>query len=387
MPEYILVRNRETNAWQHVPEDELPDEKTLQQLIREHPETLPLSDLGENVPPLLVIGREVAVDNGYVDVVAVDQDGLVTVFEVKLDRNPEVKRKVIGQVLGYGAYLWGWSYEQFEAEIVRKYFGSPQCPHGVLEGMTLVEAMEWFRQEQSTGGEWSPGDFRAAVTENLAAGRLRLMIVVDRVNDELQRTVEFLNNCTGPNFDILCAELRYFATDSAQLLVPTLIGKPSHLERRPKRGETRKWDAAQFFPALREGHGAVAERVARQLLDWVERNADEVHWGTGMRSGSFNAVICWNPDRVVNFLGVWTYASVEIEFQYARPYPPFDQVDKRREWLQRLNEIPGISLPDDSFNRRPGVTLSDLSNPEALRQFTDTMAWVADELRSGRDQV
>src|SRR5688572_14216864 len=106
MPDYILIQGAD-GRWQRAAEQDLPDETVLHKLIRENPEVLPLNDLGEAVPPLLAVGRETALPNGFADVVGVDQDGLVTILECKLDRNPEVKRKVIGQVLGYAAFLWG----------------------------------------------------------------------------------------------------------------------------------------------------------------------------------------------------------------------------------------------------------------------------------------
>jgi hypothetical protein len=226
MPDYILIQDS-NSRWQRAGEQDLPDEATLQRLIRENPEVLPLGDLGDDVPPLLVVGRETALPNGYVDVIGVDEEGLITLIECKLDRNPEVKRKVIGQVLGYGAYLWGMNYAQFEADVVRKYFDSAQCHRGDLQGLPLDEAMERFRDEQSSGGEWEREAFRQQLEGNLKAGRIRLVIVVDKVNDELRRTVEYLNTCTGPSFELLCAELRYFATERARLLVPALIGAPA----------------------------------------------------------------------------------------------------------------------------------------------------------------
>jgi RecB family endonuclease NucS len=116
VPNYILVQDS-NSVWQRAGEQDLPDEATLQRLIRENPEVLPLGDLGDDVPPLLVVGRETALPKGYVDVIGVDEEGLITLIECKLARNTEVKRKVIGQVLGYGAYLWGMSYPQTEVTI------------------------------------------------------------------------------------------------------------------------------------------------------------------------------------------------------------------------------------------------------------------------------
>src|SRR5574341_1564844 len=203
MPDYILVQDAKGQG-QRAAETDLPDEKTLQRLIREHPETLPLDDLGDDIPPLLIVGRETALATGYADVVGLDSEGLVTVIECKLDRNPEAKRGVVAQVLGYAASLWGMTYEQFESLVTRKYLDSSICHRSDLRGVALDDAIALFRDEQALGGEWDKSAFREQLADNLSHGRFRLVIVVDKVNDELRRTVEFLNTCTGPAFDILC---------------------------------------------------------------------------------------------------------------------------------------------------------------------------------------
>jgi len=384
MPDYILTQDA-AGKWHRAAEQDLPNETVLQQLIREHPEVLPLEDLGDDVPPLLIVGRETALLNGYVDVIGVDQDGLITIVECKLDRNPEVKRTVIGQVLGYGAYLWGMSYEQFESDVVRKYFGSDRCHRPDWRDLAVDDAMQRFREEQSLGGEWDKSAFREQVTANLQAGRFRLIIVVDKVNDELRRTVEFLNTCTGPHFDILCAELRYYATETTRLLVPALIGKPSSAKTTSKPSPSGNWTPERFFPALRERTNDESVQIARRLLAWCDQTFDKTFWGTGTRSGSFNGLIRWDTEHVANVVGVWTYGTIEIGFAYVKYYPPFDHEDKRREWHRRLNEIGTFTLPEISFNRRPNIPISALATDIAFTQFTQVMQWVAAELRTARD--
>jgi hypothetical protein len=384
MPDYILIQDA-NHKWHRAKEQDLPDEATLQQLIRDNPEVLPLDDLGDQVPPLLIVGREAYLPNGYPDVIGVDQDGLVTILECKLDRNPEVKRAVIGQVLGYGAYLWGMSYAQFEAEIVRKYFDSQHCHRQDLKGIALDDAMELFRAERAMGDEWSKETFREQLEAKLKDGRFRLVIVVDKVNNELRRTVEYLNTCTGPNFDILCAELRYFATEHTRLLVPALIGRPS--VSKAGTGKTSMlWTPEKFFPELLARSGAEAEQIARRLLEWCEQHCDEVYWGTGTRSGSFSAGVHWTVDRVATLFSAWTYGTIEMGFSYVKLYPPFDREEMRREWLTRVNHIQGAKLPEDSFNRRPTFRLTLLANEAEYQKFVETMQWVIDQLRAARDR-
>jgi hypothetical protein len=115
---------------------------------------LPFDDLGDEVPPLLVVGRETALATGDADVVAVDRDGLVTVIETKLGRNPEVKRTVAAQALGYAASLWGLSYDDFDRDVAQRYFSGGQCPEPDLNGLALDEAMARFVEARALGGDW-----------------------------------------------------------------------------------------------------------------------------------------------------------------------------------------------------------------------------------------
>jgi hypothetical protein len=62
----------------------------------------------------VIVAREVATPaGGRIDVVAVDQDGVITLCECKLDRNAGSRREVLGQVIEYGASLNGMAFEEF----------------------------------------------------------------------------------------------------------------------------------------------------------------------------------------------------------------------------------------------------------------------------------
>lgn len=385
MPDRILVQDA-NHQWQPASEKDLPNESALQQLIRDNPEVLPLDDLGESIAPLLVVGRETALANGLADIIAVDSDGLITIIECKLDRNSEVKRTVIGQVLGYASYLWGMTYAQFETAVARKYFDSDQCHRTDLRSVPLDNAMQMFIKEQSSGEGWNGEAFRDQLETNLRNGRFRLIIVVDKVNDEMQRTVEYLNACTGPNFDILCAELRYFESGQIHLLVPALIGKPLASKPRPQAVPPARWPPEKFFLHLRKQHGAEAEAIARRLLDWSGKNADRVEPGAGAVTGSFSALINEGAKRNANVFAVWTNATVQVFFQYVKVYAPFDREDMRREWLDRLNAIQGITLPAESIDRSPTFPLSALAGDAEFLQFTQVMVWVFQQLHDARDR-
>ncbi len=381
MPDYILSKDDATHAWQRVPEQQLPDEDMLQRLVNDNPEVLPLGDLSDDVPPLFIVAREATLDNGNVDVIGVDWNGLITVIECKLDRNPEVKRKVIGQILGYAAYLWGMTYEAFEQKIARVYFDSNRCPRSDLKGVALDEAMERFVQgqkKQSPDVEWSREAFRQAVTTNLTEGRFRLLIVVDKVNDELRRTVEYLNACTDPTFEVLCAELRYFSTEHTQLLVPAVMGKPAVTKSTAQQGAKSTWTLERFLSVLLEQVGEEAVRVATQLYDWCGQNCAVTKWGSGTEIGLFYSVI--NKDTsAVPFL-VRSDGKIEIAFQYMKRYPPFDQETTRHAWWGMFSEKVGQSLPNKEG--RPTMPLTALSGEHEYQEFINVVQWAIDQVRA-----
>jgi len=78
--------------------------------------------------------------------------------------------------------------------------------------------------------------------------------------------------------------------------------------------------------------------------------------------------------------------KVVVWFTYLKNRRPFDDVELRRELLQRLNRIPGLQLQEGSGTKeplsgKPSFPLSVLANPEALAAFEDVVAWVLTEAR------
>ena len=118
--------------------------------------------------------------------------------------------------------------------------------------------------------------------------------------------------------------------------------------------------------------------VARALLAWCERKADHTWWGRGQKSGSFIPVIPQGGKEYYPF-AVWSYGSIEIQFQTLRTRPAFSDEAKRQELCDRLNKIPGINIPVDRI-RRPSIKLTALSDPQRLQQFLSVLNWVVGEI-------
>ncbi len=147
------------------------------------------------------------------------------------------------------------------------------------------------------------------------------------------------------------------------------------------------WTEERFFATLRKQRpGQEVEPIAQSLWAWCNLQADAVNWGTGKQIGSFNGLIRWSNDRAANVFNVWTDGKIVIGFGSLSSYPPFDEEAKRRELLERLNAIPGLRLPNDSFGRFPSFPLLTLKDESSFQQFVAAIQWTFDELRTGRDK-
>lgn len=138
----------------------------------ESPASLP--GLGDG--PFAVAKEVSAPRDGPVDVVIVDRGGAVTLVECKRAANPEARRWVVGQLLGYAAWLWKLDYKNFKLRFEAL-------------GANLTAPFDGLP-------DWREEAFRRDLSENLANGRFRLIIAADEINEGLRRTVTFLNSQT-----------------------------------------------------------------------------------------------------------------------------------------------------------------------------------------------
>ena len=109
----ILLREEKKGKWKLVESSTYQNESELQQLIAEEPGIVSLSEVKENSDELVLAIREFPVPIGAIDILGFTKNGDIAILECKLANNPEIKRKVIGQVLEYGASLWNLSYEDY----------------------------------------------------------------------------------------------------------------------------------------------------------------------------------------------------------------------------------------------------------------------------------
>lgn len=234
----IMVKTNEKEKWQPIDEKGYVDEKELQEMLADSPGLIPVEELGGGRKSIKIAVREAGLPgSGHTDLIGIDEDGNITIVETKLADNQEIKRKVIGQILEYAAYLWQKSYEEFDEIIHRKL------------NEYLLDRMQ---KEIKENDEWSAEEFRDAVEANLQNGTFTLFIVVDSINEELSRTIDYLRskNKNFSDFSLCALELKHFRERGVSVVLPKVYG----VATRTSRGNLvkKQWDETSFLADTRE---------------------------------------------------------------------------------------------------------------------------------------
>lgn len=343
-------------------------EDVLQALVARFPDLLAGDQLAGDVPRRwLLVGRETALpdaeDGGgrwSVDHLFLDQDAIPTLVEVKRSSDTRIRREVVGQVLDYAANaVVHWRVDVLRTAFERRCEQDHLDPDAQLA--TVLDA------DADAEGYWEQAG------ANLKAGRIRLVFVSDAIPGELRRVVEFLND--QMRAEVIAIEVKQYVGEGLRTLVPRVIGQTAATQT-----PAQQWDEASFFAVLERKGGSAQVAVARALLDWARGQMLRVTWGRGKVDGSFIPVLD-HQGQPHYPLAVYTYGRVEIQFQWLTRQP-FDDLELRRQFLSRLNQIPGVSLPDDAITRRPSIQLSLFAaDPTALKSLKDTLDWFCETVR------
>lgn len=226
---------------------EYENEAELHRIIERNPQFLPMS----GTPNVTVLGSEVTLGWGSLDIVGVESTGRPVLIEVKLVRNLESYREVVAQILFYAAFLRGLDVEYLERNRL---------------GRSIYEAV----QKDSDVDEET---FKSALQTHLNRGDFRLVLALDGVHPELERIVAYLDSITTSDVTIDLVTLPMYEVEGAQFvltrrIVPRLdaaddIARPS-------------WDVTPGSYAFQESIADISDEAGRQferLISWAEEMA------------------------------------------------------------------------------------------------------------------
>ena len=214
-----IWRLDESGAPTPLAEEPYDNEDALQELVADHPDVL------EGITPddprrLLLIRREMGVredaessDRWSVDHLLVDQDARPTLVEVKRRANPEIRRRIVGQMLDYAAHARYW-----DLDAVRDHF--EQTAGEEEEARKRVAGII----ENAAQPDDDPYEtFWEQFGENVQAERIRLLFVADDIPDDLATVVRFLGRHMADDIEVMAVEIKQFRSGSARTLVPRVV--------------------------------------------------------------------------------------------------------------------------------------------------------------------
>lgn len=198
MARYALLKDPRRPGLQVIHEAPFDLELDLQELFKTHPELIPAEDFGLT-PPLLVVGRETPLPSGKVDLICVDPLGNVVLAEMKRGTEIAESRRVLAQMLDYGADLWGMTPEEFEAQVVLRYFAGPYYTSSSRPAcLEEAAAAAWgWPQSPDDIEEGTSHDayrtFIQGLEHQLDSGEFLYLAVDTHLPAPLQRTLEYVS--------------------------------------------------------------------------------------------------------------------------------------------------------------------------------------------------
>ena len=196
-------------------------EADFQKLLADYPALLRLAAGGDG--DLLLVEQEfgIADEEGgsnrwRLDHLFLNRDGVPVLVEVKRASDTRARREVVAQMLDYAAH----APKTLKASVISEAFRVAAEDAELTPNSRLLEFL----------GDRDPEEFWKQVDANLSAGRLRMVIVADKVGAELARIVEFLNEQMR-SAEMLAVEFSLFTNpNGTRTLVPRLIGATTRAE-------------------------------------------------------------------------------------------------------------------------------------------------------------
>lgn len=345
----MLMRKEGEGEWGSPEITNYAQEANLQRLLAKSPDLLPGCDGSESVAVEFQVPGV-----GYADLVCVSKTGFVTVVECKLQSNPDIRRRVVGQVLAYASGLWRLSYEAFDAAF------------SAVHGAALAEGFEAL-------GEWNEEQFRSTLSANLEEGNFSLVLAVDSITDELKQIVSYLNTHSDAGLQVLAVELDYAAGHGVEILMPQTYGEEtaSHAGQ-PEGGH---WSERELMEAIQNSSTPAEFNAAKRLYEFGRSNNARFYFSR--RTFAQPAVMIWMGEgsRQVSYglyAGGNAGSSVAVNFGWMRAHT--DEPTMQR-LLDRLRELPDPAaeslreVETTEFRRRPSFSIGEVMTDKAAQDL------------------
>ena len=328
----ILYRKGNGN-WISPADSGYANEDQLQAMIEEFPNLLP------GVSPDSFVCREFNTDSGPIDNVIINStDGSITLVECKLARNPEVRRKIVGQIIDYAASMHKLSFKEFHQRWKDR------------GGADL------------TSVETPKGPLSLGVQTNLEGARFTLLLAVDEINEPLKDMVILVNKKTDATFRVALIELARHSTGDTEILIPQTFGYEA---LKPEVGEYEKrdpWTKNEFAAWLLANEASSLVKF-ESLMKMLEEK--DCKWG-GTKSETPSGAICVKSSTGFRYPLVFhsfDIATIEVRFVDFRKE---SYVDDLVSIFENIEGIDTAAIRAKDYGAKPKIAVSRLDETEII---------------------
>ena len=243
----IIISKNGKNA-KRVEKIHFKKEEDLLKYISENPDCIPIEDIKEDVR-FIILSREFPVNVGSIDALGVDSEGDIYIIETKLYKNPD-KRRVLSQVLDYGASLWNTFSDsnEFIQTLSRRIMDKT--------GKSLID-----RLEESFG---TSEEIIESMKINLSNGSYRFIILLDKVPSALKNLILYINQ--NSQFSVYSVELEYYKHEGYEILIPDLFG--AEVKKKISNTRRRQWDESSFFEEIEKNLDEKSIKAVKHLYEF-----------------------------------------------------------------------------------------------------------------------
>ena len=277
----VIIVSKNNKDARKVNQTNIKEEAYLQKYIHENPDTIPVYEIDENKRLLVVSSheKEFPTNSGRIDALAIDQDGELYIIETKLYKNSD-KRKVIAQVLDYGAALWKHSYSFTSfLELINERIN-------LKFGVSLEDKIIDFYGIN----EDDVDDLLNSLMLNLERGNFKFIVLMDQLDDRLKDLIHYVNE--NSRFDIYPVELEFYKFDQYEVIIPKIYGTEikKRLTTSTSSSGRVKWTEETFIEKLKvDQKDAFTEQI--DLFNYLKNNSDGLRYGTGKQTASYTPYI------------------------------------------------------------------------------------------------
>jgi hypothetical protein len=235
-------------------------------------------------------------------------------------------------------------------------------------------------------GVEDPEAFWQTAKSNLETGRLRLVIVADKIPLELRRIVEFLDDQMSRT-RVIAIEVRRYQDDvdkAVAALVPRVVAQSARaeVERTSGGGLKRTWDEGSFFQELQQEVSGPVAQAGVDLIAWAKGRDLRLWFGSGQVTGSVYPMVDLPDGDATWSFGLTTNGSVILPLGWMATRAGFSDSVARLDLVSRLNAIGTFSVDPSKVNAWPKIPLAALTTDGARTQFKQVMDWLVDSVRS-----